>query len=389
MAKQKDVLYVYDRICTKSEKQIEIIEEYGKNDTSKVNRYTGELGRAFAKRQAARAEAYYEAHPYFDNSRKYAKERRASSEAYSYNPRRPSEGGARVKAEGRPLKLVLDKIINLFDSLEERGRKDEWIAKQRAISVKRFYDHKNTILTALIVLLFMILAVTLVYKTIFVVKTINITGSEKYSDSEILTAADIEEGDNLYSFSKTKTSDEITFHCPYISLVEITRTIPNTIKIAAEEDSEMFYANVWGEYLILSNSLRVLGVTEKAQAREKGLVELVLPAVSSSVCGRSIEFVSARDDRYIKSIISTVTSSDLFDKGMLDKIDLSDEYEATAQVSGKYYMKLGNESDMDLKLKMAYKTIISLAQESTSPAKIDLTVVGEASVRFDMNLTLE
>ncbi len=389
MKKQKEVLYVYDKVCTKSLKQLEIIEEYGKTDASKVHKYTGELGKNFAKRQAERAEAYYESNPYFDVSRRYAKQRRASSEAYSYTPRKQREGGERVKAEGKPLKLVLEKIINLFDSLEERGKNDEWIAKQKAISLKRFYDHKNTIFTALLLVLFLILFGTIVYKTVFVVKTINITGSEKYSDSEILNAAGIAEGDNLYSFSKTEIGDEITFHCPYISLVEVTRTIPNTVGIYTEEDTEMFFADVWGEYLVLSSSLRVLGTTEKGQARENGLVELVLPAVSSSVCGRNIEFVSARDDRYIRSVISTVASSDLYKNGMLDKLDLSDEYDATAQVSGKYYMKIGNESDIDLKLKMAYKTIQSLAEENTSPAKIDLTVVGEASVRFDMNLTME
>ena len=91
---------------------------------------------------------------------------------------------------------------------------------------------------------------------------------------------------------------------------------------------------------------------------------------------------------YVDSVDEKKLAEDAI-RGMLDKLDLSDEYDATAQVSGKYYMKIGNESDIDLKLKMAYKTIQSLAEENTSPAKIDLTVVGEASVRFDMNLTME
>ena len=46
--KVKDVLYVYDRICTKTSKKNELISEYGKNDTAKVHKYTGELGKGYA-----------------------------------------------------------------------------------------------------------------------------------------------------------------------------------------------------------------------------------------------------------------------------------------------------------------------------------------------------
>lgn len=390
--KVKDVLYVYDRICTKTSKKNELISEYGKTDTAKVHKYTGELGKGFAKKQKDRARAYSDAHPYSDAARNSAKERRASSTAYTYahtyEPTRQG-GGERVRAETRPLKLVLDRIINLFDTLEERGQADEWIAKQRAIARKRFYDHKNTILTALFVTLFAVLFLTVVYKVVFVVKTVNVTGTEKYTDSEVLAASGIVEGDTLYSFSRTDAENEIIFRCPYIRSAEITRTIPNTVSVAVDEDTEMYFADIWGDYLILSPSLRVLGKTDRGQARENGLVELVLPAVSSSVTGKNISFVSARDERFIRNILSEVSSSELFASGMLDKVDLSDEYAVAAQAEGKYLLKFGNESDSDLKLKMAYKTIASLQDENTSPARVDLTVVGEASVRFDMKLELD
>lgn len=117
----------------------------------------------------------------------------------------------------------------------------------------------------------------------------------------------------------------------------------------------MYFADIWGDYLILSPSLRVLGKTDRGQARENGFVELVLPAVSSSVTGKNISFVSARDERFIRNILSEVSSSELFASGMLDKVDLSDEYAVTAQAEGKYLLKFGNESDSDLKLKWRTK----------------------------------
>lgn len=387
--RNKDVLYVYDRICTKTSKKNEIISEYGKSDSAKVHGFTDYSEKSFAKRQRERAKAYSEAHPYADAARNSASERRSASRAYQYEPRGQNAGGERVRAETRPLKLVMEKIVNMFDTLEERGRNDEWIAKRRAIARKKFYDHRNTILTALVMTAFAVFFAVVVYKVVFVVRDFEVTGSDRYSDAEVLEASGISEGDNLYSFSKSSAGDEITFRCPYIRSVDITRTIPKTVTITAEEDSEVFYANVWGDYLVLSPSLRVLRTIEAGQAREDGLVELVLPAVSYSVSGLSIEFVSTRDERFIRNILSEITSSELFGNGVLDKIDLTDEYSVTAQASGKYLLKLGGETDCDLKLKMAYRTIEKLADENASPAKIDLTTVGEAIVRFDMKLSLE
>lgn len=393
-----EVLYVYDRICPKSSKRNEIISEYGKAEpASRVKNYAYKNGQSFSQRQRERARAYSEAHPYA-GSRRADTSRRADSRAYAYRPNgfgdaqsSSQRGGERVRQaeNGRPLKLIIERIINLFDSIEERGKTDEQIAKQRAIARKRFYDHKNTIITSLVVVLVLALFIFAAYKLIFVIDTFTAEGSGIYSESEILDSSGISLGDNLYSFDKASVSADITFRCPYIKSAKVTRALPRSVTIALEDDSEMYFANIWGEYIVLSPSLRALGTIERGQARENGLIELVLPAVSYSVSGRTLEFVSARDERFIRRILSEVSASELFSGGMIDKIDLSDEYAITMRSSGKYMLKFGGESDCDLKLRMAYRTINELAAENSSPAKIDLTVVGEASVRFDMQLELD
>ncbi|MGN1410512.1 MAG: cell division protein FtsQ/DivIB, partial [Eubacteriales bacterium] len=367
--------------------------EYGKTEpASRVKNYAYSNGQSFSQRQRERARAYSEAHPYA-GKRRADTSRRADSRSYTYRPDSPSSqrGGEKVRQSesDRPLKLIIERIINLFDSIEERGRTDEQIAKQRAIARKRFYDHKNTIITALVVVIVLAVFVVTAYKLVFVIDTFSASGSGIYDESEILASSGISLGDNLYSFDKETVSADITFRCPYIKSAEITRTLPRSVSIALEDDSELYFADIWGEYVILSPSLRVLGTIDRGQAREKGLIELVLPAVSYSVSGRAVEFVSARDERFIRNILTEVMSSELFAGGIIDKIDLSDEYAITMQAQSKYILKFGSETDCDLKLRMAYRTIDKLAEENTSPAKIDLTTVGEASVRFDMQLELD
>lgn len=391
--KNDNVLYVYDRICPKDSKKKQILKEYGKTSAaSDVRNYT--YGKDFAHRQRERARIYAEAHPYA-NARRNASSQRASSQAYNYRPGAQTNGSGEVRTKTnraeseRPLKIIIEHIINLFDTIEERGKADENIAKQHAIIKKRLYDHRNTILTAFLVLLVTLAFVFISYKLVFVIDSVDVSGSDIYSNEEIVFSSGIGVGDNLYSFDKTEAEADITFRCPYIKSAEITRTVPKSVSVVLEEDSELYFANIWGEYVILSPSLRVLDTIDRDTAKANGLIELVLPPVSYSVEGRAVKFISARDERFIRSVLEEVVNSELYANGLLDKVDLTDEYGITMQAGSKYLLKFGNETDCDLKLRMAYRAITDVTNENNSPARVDLTVVGEASIMFDMQLSLD
>ncbi len=394
--KSGDVLYVYDKICPKNVKKREIVDEYGIPSKKKASgTYTD--GSSFGNAQRKRASEYKNTHPYDSRRRADGYSQRKNSRAYSYKAETPRHGrgsafgGAAVrdKVGGGHFKMIIEQIINLFESIEDRGKADEEIAKQRAIAKKRFLDHKNTIITAIVVILVTILFLYLGYKIAFVVNKIEINGTTSYGESEILEASGISEGDNLFSFDKDRAEADITFRCPYIMNAEVSRTVPETVMINLEADTAMYSADVWGEYLVLSPNLRVLDTTTKEEAAAMGLTELVLPPVAYSVSGRSIQFQSARDERFIRDVLEEIAASALHTEGYINKIDFSDEFNMTMQVGGKYLLRLGGESDCDLKLKMAKKTIDKLAEENSSPARIDLTTVGEASVRFDMQLSFD
>ncbi len=394
--KSSSVLYVYDKICPKNVKRREIIDEYGIPAKKKPNRsYTTDS--SFGNAQRKRAAEYKSVHPYDERRRTDGYSQRQNSRAYSYRAGSPGGGmgasyggeAVRKKAAGGHFKMFIGQIVNLFESLEERGKADEQIAKQRAIAKKRFLDHKNTIITAIVVIIVMILFLYVGYRIAFVVNKIELSGETSYSESEVLSASGISEGDNLFSFDKEQAEADITFRCPYIMNAEISRTVPETVTIAVESDTAVYYSDIWGEYLVLSPNLRVLDSTTKEDASAMGLTELVLPPVSYSVSGRAIAFQSARDERFIRDVLDEISKSALHTEGYINKIDFSDEFNMTMQVGGKYLLRLGDESDCDLKLKMAKKTIDKLAEENGSPARIDLTTVGEASVRFDIQLTFD
>ncbi|MBQ4354992.1 MAG: FtsQ-type POTRA domain-containing protein [Clostridia bacterium] len=388
-----DVLYVYDRICPKQAKNREIDRTYGKtrgHTQQHPPSGTRQYGKAFAegqrRRASAQSSAQYRQRQQTNRRGDNASRREASGQAYTYRPQQPG-GGEAVRSH--PLKLMLDRIINFFESVEERGRRDEAIAKQRAIAWKKYTEYRHIIWTTIALIAVTVLFGLLVYKLFFVIEDVAVTGSERYTAEEVLASTGFALGDNLYSFAASDAENAITFYCPHIRSAEITRTVPKTVSIAVEEDMPAYWTVIWGDCVMLSEGLRVLGGTDAEQAKAEGLTELILPPVQYSVAGRVLVFSDQRNERFIRAVLTEVRKSELMQAGMVDEIDLSDAYDITVDSMGRYLLRFGGEEDFDLKLRMAYRTMTREDFDDLLPARMDLSEVGKAILRPDASLKVD
>ena len=144
---------------------------------------------------------------------------------------------------------------------------------------------------AAFVLIFALFAAAafIAYKLLFVISDISVEGNTTYTADEIIAASGVKSGDNLYSFSSRTAERLMKKKCPYVKSLKVERAIPNRIKFTVEEEKAEFAAQIYGRYFILSGELCVL---EKDAPPEKieNLCMLKLPAVSSAVCGETVEF---------------------------------------------------------------------------------------------------
>jgi len=400
----QDVLYVYDRICRKQSKTRQILQEYGPDvieapDAQPNMRTERPFGRAFAESQRKRAEEYLRDNPermrtaaksaWSENDPEGTTFTDAAGNEYIYRPGTVS-GGAAVRQ--RPLRLIMDQIVNMFESIDSRRKRDEEAAKRQAIARKKFTENRHALITAFLLLLVTVLFIGFVYFAFFVIADVEVEGSELYPADEVVEAAGFAVGDNLYSFHAGQAEELILFHCPGIRTAQISRTVPNAVDIVLTDDVPVYYADIYGDLAVLSSGLRVLGFTDEETAEADGLTKLVLPAVSGSVAGRVVSFTQERDERYVRSVLAAAEASALYTEGRIDKIDVSDGHNVKVICDGMYILQLGSEKDTDLKLRMAYKTIGDSSFDRAIPARIDLGDFSrdvEASVRYDMRLVIE
>ncbi|MBE6587921.1 MAG: FtsQ-type POTRA domain-containing protein [Ruminococcaceae bacterium] len=255
---------------------------------------------------------------------------------------------------------------------------------KRARTLRKVRD--MTVSIGLVVAVFVAMCIV-VYRLIFVISDIRAEGSEAYSSEELVLASGVHRGDHLFSFSSREIGELMTLRCPEILEVDVERTPPGTIVFNIKEEKSAFYADFYGEYRLLSSTLRVLSSVTEADARAEGCVKLRLPDIICATAGLTPEFSSVRDDSYIYDICNSLEASALADRA--GTLDLSDKYNITLTVDGKYIIKLGDSESIDTKLKIANAVLQDDMFKKDIKATIDVTDLSETSVVVDEGLKVE
>lgn len=271
------------------------------------------------------------------------------------------------------------------DRMEEYLRSVEAMrTAKRARVLRKVRD--GIISCALIIAVFSVMCVV-VYRLLFVINDLSAEGGERYGSDELVAASGVNEGDHLFSFSSKDVGKLITLRCPEIASVDVERTPPGKIVFNVTEESPAFYADFYGEYRKLSGSLRVLGSVTEEEAKGEGCIKLLIPDIIKATAGETPEFKNVRDEDYIYDVSAAVVASSLGERA--GKLDLSDKYNMTLTVDGKYIIKLGDGESIETKLRIAEAVLEDEMFDGDVKATIDVTDLSETGVVVDQGLKIE
>ena len=233
----------------------------------------------------------------------------------------------------------------------------------------------------------LVVFLVVVYRLLFVITDISAVGASINSSEELLLASGVAKGDHLYSFSSKDIGNLMALRCPEIESVDVERTPPGRIVFNVVEKDAAFYADFYGEYRLMSPTLRVMDSVTEEDARKKGCIKLKLPGVSRVTSGLVPEFRDVRDDSYIYELCEAVQESALADR--VTSANLVDKFNIKIAVDGKYIIKLGDIDSIDIKLKIANAVLEDNMFDKDIKATIDVTDLSETSVVVDEGLLVE
>lgn len=100
----------------------------------------------------------------------------------------------------------------------------------------------------------------------FQVEDIQVSGSTKYSNEQILSIADVNKNANLLILPAGAISQRITESLPYVNKVKLKRSFPTTLSIVIEECVPLAAVQADGAWFILDANGKILEQTEESIA---------------------------------------------------------------------------------------------------------------------------
>ena len=148
-------------------------------------------------------------------------------------------------------------------------------------------------------------ALTLFFK----VETITVSGTTE----EIITASGIQQGDNLFLLNKYEIYESILEKLPYVSSVNISRKLPDTLLIEVTDSNQGGVIEDHGTYWVLSAEGKILG--KRAEAGHGALITGL--TLSEPEVGKKAA-VEEGQERALKQLLDLLAA--LEEKGMLQGV---------------------------------------------------------------------
>lgn len=247
--------------------------------------------------------------------------------------------------------------------------------RETSASARRKRRNRRARRAAVMVAVIGILACVVLSLTVFFPITSVVVEGElsAYTPQQIIAAAGISKGDNLFAFSSAAVKGRLQTQMPYLEDVEISRSISGVITLTVTEATDFLVLPHQSGNLVLSPSLRVVGTSMESSgnlAKVYGLDPLD-PKV-----GQPLQGAGEDGTLYLEYVVDALYENGLLagvsDINVADKLNLSIVYE------NRLFIMLGTASNMDYKIRMMQQVVLNeLKPEDTG--YLDLSTAGKAT----------
>ena len=234
-----------------------------------------------------------------------------------------------------------------------------------------------------------VLALFMACSVFFKVDKVKISGNRKYDDWTIYEASGIEKGDSLLTFGRSKACARIAQALPYVKIVRVGITLPDTVNIYIEElDVVYSVQDGTGSWWLLTSDGRVVEKTTEEKAKKSTKIEGVL--LDSPVAGKkakALEIMAMTADLDDEPVAITnqdrlntalTIAYELERRGIMNTVSVINVENMTAieiWYGTTYQIELGNAGEMDKKLDLMKATIEKRKEDgATEGGILDITL---------------
>lgn len=228
-------------------------------------------------------------------------------------------------------------------------------------------------------LMFFLVVVTAIFvmSVFFRVSDITVEGNTHYTDTEIIRAIDIEEGDNLFFFDRFSAVSRVFAKLPYVEQVSVERSLPNKVVINVVESTALAYLELGDEQWTLDHSCKVLG--KAAEGETADMIPVIGLDPGTLYIGETL--TTADDNQAVVDQLAEILFQ-MEARGLnsgVTKLDMTDTSAVEFAYNGKFTVVLGNAENIEHKFGMFVAVMDKLLEGDTGIIDVSDGVTGHFS----------
>lgn len=257
-------------------------------------------------------------------------------------------------------------------------------ANRRPRSSKRKNAGKLRLVGGLMLIvgtLAILMCLLLVILPCFRVSKVEVRGIGQHTEDEILAAAGVNVGDELFALDWQSIADRVFDKCAYVDQAHIRIKFPFTVQITVEEldPSQVMYTKFNNGWISFDRSFRVLsqGMDE---ADFSSFLKVELPEIASMSVGGEIRFRNADADlSYIGDALNLLDR--VGTRQRVTALDVSSKFRVSYVLGDSCQVILGKLGDLDTKLLLADQILESRNPLAEISSVVDVSDISKCTYR--------
>lgn len=238
---------------------------------------------------------------------------------------------------------------------------DEFTRKRKARQ-RKIRKRRIKIFIGFLVVALLITGAALSLTVLFPIDSITVTGSEKYTAEEILSAASIKKGDNL--FTAKADAGAMAKKLPYVQSVQTVRKMPGSLTLKVKDAAEYACYKADGKYFTVSRSLHVLNRCDEPPEN----MLLILAGNVSCKVGENVQYGDNKAGGLIEQIEKSAEEYSL----TLNRIDITDELAISVKTEGRFVVNFGTSNGLDGKFAHLASMIKNIDAQKTGTVNLSM-----------------
>ncbi|MDO4750305.1 MAG: FtsQ-type POTRA domain-containing protein, partial [Eubacteriales bacterium] len=224
--------------------------------------------------------------------------------------------------------------------------------------VPRRRKKKHSILYGPTAFFLICIVIVLSMGVFFRVSSIEVAGESVYTDEEIMEAAGIEKGTNLFFINQSAAASRLLARMPYIETASIKPRLPGRVVIEIKASEALAYVSVESDRWLIDRNAKLLEKTDPATAEMYiqviGLVPIA-PAVGEKVAAGEAE---ATKVTFLAELLRGLETRDMIDE--VADIELTSMANPMFRYQDRFTVRMGSGEDVEHKLSLLLSAVAQL-----------------------------